>query len=209
MRLFQTLVSGLTLLALGACSMVTTSVAGNSAIPADLSPRTVFITPGDGMDAASLGWQTNARTLAGVLQAKGFATVPRRKDARLIAALAYSVDDGKQVTTEYPVPDREIVGYRTVATGKPDGGTRSIPIYGVVGYDMRSETKTVFTRRVTLDMTDARSGKPVFEARGVSRGPCAAFTTEGDAILGAVLKDFPQARTGNVTLKSENGCSKL
>ncbi|KAA2315173.1 DUF4136 domain-containing protein [Pseudooceanicola sediminis] len=213
MRLVPVLFCVLALLGLNACSMVTTSVAANSAIPADITPRTVYITPGDGADAASLGWQTNARTLAGVLLAHGFATVPRRADARLIASFAYSVDDGRQVTSEYRVPERDIIGYRTVPARRPgpDGttGTRRVPVFGVVGYEMRTKVETVFTRRVTLDMTDARTGRQVFEARGISRGPCAAFTTEADAIFGALLKDFPQARTGNITIKSENGCTRL
>ncbi|QPM92147.1 DUF4136 domain-containing protein [Pseudooceanicola algae] len=195
-------------LGLAACTSVTTEVDALSAIPADLTPTNAHVVPGPGMDAGSLGWQQGAEVLAGVLLGKGVTPVAARSGARLVTRFGYRIDDGQTVTSQYMVPERGIIGYQVVNRPGPNGGqiAERVPVWGTIGYDYRTRIDTIYTAEVTISMTDSRSGKQVFEGRGVYRGGCSSFAPLAAPMIGAVLSKFPAGRQGPVTIKTENGC---
>ncbi len=204
-------VPALLALLLAGCSTVTTTVDASSSIPAELEPRTVFITPADPDKADSPDWQANNSILAGILLGKGFTPLQGPEGARLLARYDYEIDDGVERIVEYVVPVRGIIGYRQVQVGPPgpNGGpapTSTRPVWGVIGHDLRSRVEVTYTSQVDITMRDARSGNVVFEGSGVSRGPCGAFQPQAAAIVGAVLSGFPEGRQGEVTMRSETRC---
>ena len=197
------LLSAVLSLFLAACTSVTSTVEGYSTIPAELSPKTVHIAPGEGMRGDSLAWQSNAQALAGVLAARGYTSAPR-SEARLLARFAYTT--AAPETERYPVrvPVRGIVGYETKETAP--GEFRTVPIRGIVGYRTDYETRVVYPRQIRVTMRDARTGTPVFEASAQSRDTCEQAPKVIALMLGAALKSFPAAQSGRVALTEDQGC---
>ncbi|WP_010137966.1 DUF4136 domain-containing protein [Oceanicola sp. S124] len=202
MRLIPALSAALVLL-LAACTSVTSTVEGYSVIPADLAPKTVHIAPGPGMSGDSLAWRSNAESLAGVLAARGYASVPRG-EARLLARFSYAA--GAAETERYPVrvPIQGIIGYETREVR--EGVLQTVPIRGTIGYRTEYETRTVYPRQISVTMRDARSGQPVFEASASSRDTCDRTDKVVALMLGAALKSFPEAQSGRVTQTGDKAC---
>ncbi|MDQ0316964.1 DUF4136 domain-containing protein [Amorphus orientalis] len=226
MKSLRVLLAAAALVALAGCMQVQTQVDAYSVIPADITPKTVYIAPYKGMDASSLAWQTNAATLAGVLAEKGFTRVASRKQARLVAFFGFAVDKGQRVTTEYLIPQWGYVGVGPGWYGPGWGGPGFYgggfygggwygpgpyygawgPQFGVVGYTPAVRTETIYTRSASLDMIDTKTGQKVFQSRAVSRGPCGLFAPVAQPMVRAVLSNFPQGRTGVVTLPQTDQC---
>jgi len=201
------------MMGLGGCmTTVETQVDAYSAIPAELEPKTVYIAPYENSDAKRLEWQTNAQKLAGVLSTKGFTTVSKRRDASLIAFFGFNVDQGERVQSTYSIPQYGVTGYSGANTyGNVYGNsytatTTLTPTYGVTGYQTGTSTDTIFTRSMSIDMVDSKTGKQVFEAKAVSRGSCNSFAPIANQIIGAALSDFPKGKTGKVSLPSDAKC---
>jgi len=200
-------------LMLAACAMpVKTEVDAYSKIPADLNPKTIYITPFKGINAQDIEWQTNAQTLASVLSEKGFEVVGRQRDARITAYFGFSVDKGERVQSSYSIPQYGVTGYSGANTfgtiyGNSFSSTTSFtPTYGVTGYSSGTITREIFTRVVAIDMVDNKTRQQVFKARGVSRGRCNSIAPVAVSIIKAILSDFPGGRTGTVFTDMENKC---
>lgn len=219
MRLVRLLAFVATCVVLAGCVQVSTDVDSYSVIPANIEPKTVYVAPYKGMGGSSLPWQSNARILARVLAEKGFTVVDSRKQARLVAFFGFGVDKGERVTTQYLIPQWGYVWPGAGFYGGPFyGGPGPYwgwgwgspfvpgPSYGVVGYTTGLKTETVFTRSASIDMIDTRTGKKVFQGRGVSRGTCASFAPVAEPMLRAVLANFPAGKAGRVTLPMSDGC---
>lgn len=222
MTLLRLLAGMVAVALLAGCMQVSTQVDAYSAIPADIEPKTVYIAPYTGMDGSSLAWQTNAATLAGVLAGKGFTRVSSRDQARLVAFFGFAVDQGERVTTQYLVPQWGYVygpglygpGFRGGGWYGPGpyraygwgwGGSVG-PAFGVVGYTAGIRTETIFTRSAAIDMIDTRTGKTVFQGKAMSRGTCGVFAPVAMPMIQALLSNFPQGRTGTVTLPQQDRC---
>lgn len=222
MRLLRVLGLVAALSAVAGCQQVQTQVDAYSAIPASIEPKTIYIAPYKGMDDDGLAWQTNAATLAGVLAEKGFTRVARRDQARLVAFFGFAVDQGERVTTQYLIPQWGYVyGPGLYGPGFYGGGWYgpgpyggygwgwgpSIgPTFGVVGYTAGIRSETIFTRSAAIDMIDTKTGKQVFQGKAMSRGPCGIFAPVAMPMIQAVLSNFPQGRTGTVTLPQTDRC---
>ncbi|WP_018698931.1 DUF4136 domain-containing protein [Amorphus coralli] len=217
MSVFRVLVLVAALAALAGCQQVQTQVDAYSAISATIVPKTVYIAPYKGMGGDTLPWQTNAATLAGVLAEKGFTRVSSRKQARLVAFFGFAVDEGERVTTQYLVPQWGYVYGPGFGTGYYGGGWYGPgpyggygwgfgPRFGVVGYSAGIRTETIFTRSASIDMIDTRTGKKVFEGKAVSQGTCGVFAPVAMPMIRALLSNFPQGRTGTVTLPQTDQC---
>ncbi|MBT9382913.1 hypothetical protein KM176_03475 [Pseudooceanicola sp. CBS1P-1] len=193
------------ILALGACTIVNSNVTGSSAIPADLSPRTVFIQPGAETDPADPRWPVFAGKLAGALAEKDFAFVTERSAARLTARLGYRIGPGEKVTERVEVPEYGTIGFDRV-TGK-DGKTRRVPIRGLIGYRIEYRTRILYAREVTLEMTDTTTGKQVFTGRATSRDQCGDLAPVIGPMIASILKDFPRARNGLVVRADKQVCA--
>lgn len=212
MKFYRALTVIASALVLSACMQVQTQVDAYSSIPADLEPKTIYIAPYRGVSGNSLEWQTNARILAQTLSEKGFSVVSRQRDARLTAYFGFGVDQGERVQTAYSIPQWGVTGYSGANTyGTVYGNTYSAtttlnPTYGVTGYSTGTTTSVVYTRSVSIDMIDNRNRQQVFQAKAVSRGSCNSFAPVASPIIAAVLSNFPQGKTGTVTLPMENEC---
>ncbi|WP_420819272.1 DUF4136 domain-containing protein [Pacificoceanicola onchidii] len=188
-----------------------THVDAYSSIPKDLDSRTIYLTP---YSESQVGpqWRTNAGILATVLAEKGFEVVQDRSKARLIAFFGFAVDKGEQVQSTYSIPQWGVTGYSGATTtgtiyGNSYNATTTLtPTYGVTGYSTGTVTSTVYTRSVAIDMFDTVNKELVFEATAVSRGSCNSFTPVAGAIIRAVLTNFPNGKTGTVTLPMDNEC---
>lgn len=189
---------------LAACTVVNTQVDAYSAIPADLTPKTVYIAPGPAMNGDTLAFQQNAAHLGGLLLGKGFTPVTSPGAARLLASFSYDIDAGRRVTTQYSVPEHGIVGYRRIRL--ENGKTRREPVFGVIGYSLQTRTDTVYGRTLLLDMTDRQTGRPVFHALAVSEDTCKSLAIVIPIMLKGVLADFPAARSGGTTRSSDQSC---
>ena len=200
-------------LSLSACmNVVESQVDAYSSIPVDFEPKTVFIAPYKGVSSNSLEWQTNARILAQSLSTKGFSVVGRKREARLTAYFGFGIDRGEMVRTAYSIPQWGVTGYSGANTyGSVYGNsftatTTLTPTYGVTGYSTGTRTDVVYTRSVSIDMIDNSNGKQVFQAKAISRGSCNSFAPVAAPIIDAVLSNFPQGKTGKVSLPMKNDC---
>ena len=196
----------------GCMSAVETHVDAYSSIPADIEPKTVYISPYNKADANSLKWKENAGILASVLSERGFQTVAQRRDATLIAYFGFAVDNGERVQSTYSIPQWGVTGYSgaqtygTVYGNSVSATTTYTPTYGVTGYQTGTTTETIFTRSVSIDMLDRSSGKKVFEAQAVSSGACNSFTPIARQIIGAVMSEFPSGKSGKISLPFDGEC---
>lgn len=200
------------ILAVAACSQVETQVDAYSSIPAGLAPRTVFIAPYEQADAGSLEWRTNAGILAGILNDKGYQVVSRPQDARLLAYFAYLVSEGDIVQTSYAIPQYGVTGYSgSTTSGSVYGNSYTANTtyqntYGVTGYIPATRTEVVYARGAAVKMFDNANERMVFEGTAVSLGTCFSFSAVAPQILRAMLTNFPQGKTGKVTLEAESDC---
>lgn len=212
MNLIKLLAVNFTAMLLVACMPVETQVDAYSTIPADLEPKTIYISPYRGVSESSLEWQSNAQILAQILTEKGFSVVGRQRDARLTAYFGFGINQGERVQTAYSIPQWGVTGYSGANTyGSVYGNTYSAtttlnPTYGVTGYSTGVSSSIEYTRQVSIDMIDNRDRKQVFQARAVSRGSCNSFAPVASAIIRAVLTNFPEGKTGTVSLPSDNEC---
>lgn len=197
---------------LSACGQVQTQVDAYSSIPSDLEPKTVYIAPYKGTSGNDLEWQANAQVFAQVITQKGFTVVSRQRDARLTAYFGFGVDEGETVRTPYSIPQWGVTGYSGASTqamflgNSYSSRTTLTPSYGVTGYTTGVATSIVYTRSVSIDMIDNSNRKKVFQSKAVSRGSCNSFRPVASAIISAVLSNFPDGKTGLVSLPMENEC---
>lgn len=199
-------------LAVAACSQVETQVDAYSSIPADLAPRTVFIAPYEQADAESLEWRTNAGILGGILNEKGYQVVSRPQDARLLASFTYLVSEGDVVQTSYAIPQYGVTGYSgsttsgTVYGNSYTANTTYRNTYGVTGYIPATRTEVVYALGAAIKMFDNANQRMVFEGTAVSVGTCFSFSAIAPQILSSMLTNFPQGKTGKVTLEGNADC---
>lgn len=198
--------------ALSGCMQVQTNVEAHSSIPADIAPKTVYITPYNPSDANSLEWRTNAGILASVINEKGFQVVNRKQDARLTAKFGYLIDEGQAVQSSYSIPQYGVTGYSAArTTGTIYGNTYTAnttmtPTYGITGYTTGTQTDIMFTRGAVVEMVDNTNRQTVFEGKAVSVGSCFSFSSVAPQILGALLTNFPGGKTGRVDMQWDGGC---
>lgn len=202
MKPLRMIAAGLALSLVAACSTVTSNTEGYSVIPADITPRTVNIAAADWMDGDSLSFQANASLLAGVLAEKGFASVGK-SDARLLASYSYQTHPAitKTYTTREPV---RRTSAHEVSDGK--GGTTTERVTEVVGYRNVTHEQIVYPRVARLTMTDAQTGKQVYDGVVTSEDNCTQDPLVYKLMLDALLKDFPASQHGSVNLTVKDAC---
>jgi hypothetical protein len=166
-------------------------------------------------DPSDLEFQSYARRINNYLQMYGLRLVTPDQ-ARVIVYVGYGIDDGKHVTTNYPIIGQTgVSGSTTYGTLNSYGGmatysgtTTYTPAYGVVG--VGSISNTVYRRYLQFDVVDKDSllrGQPnrLYQARLVSEGTIGNLTQVMPSLIKAIFKNFPEAdgTTRNVLVTIE------
>lgn len=219
-------------MALSGCVQVQSTVtAFHTLSTADLS-KTLAVYPGDPEEQNSLERKAYVAKLEQHFEAVGFRVIPFgvAKQPDYVAIFNYGIDNGKQVTSNYAIPQWGVTGYSgstTTGTVSSYGGygtynatTTYTPQYGVTGYNTGTTTSTIYGRTIYLTLFDTHKIDPknkasfdnakVYEAKLTSSGACGQIASVMDQMLDALFKDFPgesgKAHKVNEPMKSGNGC---
>lgn len=197
---------------LAACTPLHTSVEAHSTIPADVSPRTVYIAPLSAQEASSLQWATNARSLAAAFSERQFTVVPTAEAARFTARFGLAIDGGQNVTRSYSIPQYGVTGYSgSTTTGYVYGNTYSAnttytPTYGITGYQNGVTTQREYTRVAVVEVVDNSTRQRVFDGRGISVGGCSSLSQVAGPMFSSILTSFPAGHAGLVEKYLETDC---
>lgn len=164
----------------------------------------------------SLEFASYRERLATRLAERDATVVDSVADAELVAFVSYGVDDGRERTETYSVPEYGYIGggttlhSGTIRTSKGEqrgysGSSYTMPVYGVTGYSTRIVTSTIYMRHLDIDIVDRASldaGNPhkLYEARLVSRGTCGSMAPIFDPMLQALFQEWPGPSGGARTV---------
>lgn len=179
----------LAVLCLAGCQSVkTTTTSFNDFQTRDPQTFTVAYNP------ENLEEKSYARAIASQLNAIGWREVP---DGSIKVAFGYGIDGGRTVLTSSPVFG-QTGGGTTYSSGSVfgaggsatySGSSYSPPTYGVVG--SQTDSEVVFTRTLRIGMSEAKSGRKVFETTVTSVGSSGTFAAVGGCLIAAAFQDFP------------------
>ncbi len=90
------------------------------------------------------------------------------------------------------------------------GVTYSLPVFGVVGSNISSVSRTSYAKAIALDIVETSTLSTdnlnkVYEGRLQSRGSCSTVASVIDYLLNGLFKDFPGP--GGKTINSEESVS--
>lgn len=201
----------------GCVARVKSDVSAFSAMEASDQGAAVYIAPYDDAQGNSLEWKTYADLMAGQLRAKGFKVAPSPDHADLLAFFGYAIDNGSQVTSTYSVPNWGVTGYSSGYTsgtytstgsgyGTYSGTTYLQPEYGITGYSTHTDTHTVYTRSLAIDMVEVGSGDKKWEMRLSSTGSCSRFAAVAEEFFKAAFKSFPDGKGGTEIVDWNGKC---
>ena len=184
----------------GCAAGLTASVTSFHEISQDLNGQTFALVPSSEQDGR-LEHKTYALLVKQQLERRGLKEVPLNV-AKYAVTMAYGIDDGKVVTSSYPIYGQ------TGSSGSSTSGrvstygntsylnatTTKTPTYGVVGSGVSSDTE--FTRFLNLNIIDLSKSTPekpvtVYEGKVRSTGSSGQLATVMPAIVRSVFKEFP------------------
>lgn len=155
-----------------------------------------YVVPGEGA-SSGIEFDLYANRVLTNLQPHGITKASSRASADYIIRLGYSIDSGKSHT--YSTPEYGLTGggstfhsgtiYGSGGTASYSGTSYTIPQYGVTGYSTQSHVK--YGRKLTLDISDRRTGKRLWEGRNLSEGGSNELVEVIPTMIDAALQDFP------------------
>ncbi len=136
------------------------------------------------------------------------------KSAYYSVNLRYGIDDGRKVTSSYPIYGQTGGGttYHSGSVNSYGGGfgtfsgtSYTAPQYGIVGSGVSSHTE--FTRVLALDIFNQKTNKKVYEGSVKSVGSTGTFSVVSKCLIQALFQKFPgdNGKTESLTL-SGDGC---
>lgn len=173
------------------------------------------LVPGKGFKIIPLEGQKNslefsqyASLVKEKMEEHGYVPAGGKVAAYYGVSLRYGIDDGRKVTSSYPVYGQVGGGttyhYGTVNSyggfGSYSGTSYSAPKFGVVGSNV--VTNTEYTRVLFLDIVNLKTNKKVYEGNVKSVGSTGTFSGVGKCLIQALFQKFPgdNGKTSSVVL---------
>jgi hypothetical protein len=189
---------------LAACQSVRSEVTTFHTLP-EQSVKTFWVSPAQGPPLETASY---AGLIAQNLEEHGW--TPTKDSPEITVQFSYGIDTGETRVGSVPIVG-QTGGGTTFSNGMITGpggfatysGTSYTPAtFGVVGEAPYSFT--VYTRFLTVTMTDAKSGAPVFEGTARSKGSSGNFARVAPCLIRALFKGFPapSGSTQNVSIPS-------
>ena len=214
---FLALVAALALSACGTTiqAQVQSFTAGEQIAPGEA----VFVLPGVPPQQQTLETQSWVALAQQEFRKRGYVIAANPAQATLRAAISLRIDDGRDVTSSYEIPEFGVTGYsgaQTFGTVNTFGNTATYsanttltPQYGVTGYSTGLRTDRVFGRAGTLMM--GRVGpdgtvRVVFDSRILSNGSCGNLAVIAPELVQALFSKFPTGGAGAVELPMAGQC---
>lgn len=204
MKVLRNLICLSFLAALTGCMSVQTNVESYSRIPTQLDNKTVYLSP-TGDLGKSISWRASSDKIEQVFKEKGFVPVSSRKEAAMVAVISMAIDDGTVVDSFNTYANYGVTGYQ-LSPGYSSNSVMVTPTYGTTGYTTVPTKELYFARVLHLKILDARSKKALFEARATSSGTCGTLSKVAPVMMKSVLKNFPKASNGKVTMAAADDC---
>jgi hypothetical protein len=214
--LFAAIISGCAAFIPRVISTVTTFSTSVMAIP---EGRTLFVSTSSTEQENNLEFEFYKEKLETKYSSKGFRIVQDPSSAQMIVFMSYGIDDGKNISAAYSIPQwGKLSGGTTYTQGNVGGysytsSSYSMPEYGVTGYVSGTSNRTQYARAIAIDVVDAGSfvgGSPkkLQEIRIKSTGSCAVIAGVFDAMLEAGFRDYPgeNGKTKTIITPWEAGC---
>lgn len=190
----------ITTLALCACAQVQSHVTRFHENPALAGKRFVMITTQE--QEQSLEYKAYAEKVGQWLQRYGMSPAPGGR-ADYGVHLDFSVDDGREVISSSPVYGQVGGGLGHSGKKRKKGAAGHAPIYGVIGTELHSDT--IYTKKLSLRITDQARRRPVFEGSVISDGNDPSFAPVADCLMASLFQNFPglNGQTETVILESD------
>lgn len=164
--------------------------------------QTIAVVPWRKELSGSLEFASYARQVEGHLRKAGYTIVDAGRGPDLIAFLDYGIDDGRNISRSYVIPQFGVTGYSSAntygtvstygSTSTFSGTTSYTPQYGVTGYSSGVATDTVYTRFVNMDIVKVGSESVrVYEGRAKSMGSCGNIAVVAPQIIDVLMQNFP------------------
>ncbi|APT48416.1 hypothetical protein BSA145_21360 (plasmid) [Bacillus safensis] len=214
---FLALVAALALSACGTTiqAQVQSFTAGEQIAPGE----TVFVLPGVPPQQQTLETQSWVALAQQEFRKRGYIVTNDPNRATLKAAISLGIDNGRDVTSTFAVPQFGVTGYsgaQTFGTMNSFGNTATYssnttltPQYGVTGYIPGSRTDRVFGRTGMLVMArfdPAGNMRVVFDSRIRSNGSCGNLAVIAPELVQALFSKFPAGGAGAVELPMAGQC---
>jgi hypothetical protein len=154
------------------------------------------------------------------LQKRGIPTTSNQNEATAIAVVGMAIDQGRNVTRTFAIPQYGVTGYsgsQTFGTVNRVGPMATVnatttytPQYGVTGYRTGVQTDRLFGRIAILMIgRPTPAGRPpnlLFESRVQSEGECASLGALAPVLVEALFATFPQGGARRVEAPTPTGC---
>ncbi|MHB1286758.1 MAG: hypothetical protein ACYCYP_09400 [Leptospirales bacterium] len=204
----RVLIIGFAMVLLTSCGLtVRSNVTVFSQIsPNDIHGKQIAILPEPTSLLNSLEFSTYKANLTPKFQKIGFVVVNDANEADYLAIIHYGIDKGRLVTETYSTPMYGQTGGGTTfqsgtmsdnygGIGSYNNTSQTTPTYGIVGSQIGSQTVSLYTRFLAIDIIDRRSSKHkqvvnLYEARVVSTGSCPSLAGVFDPMSKALFQNF-------------------
>lgn len=130
-----------------------------------------------------------------------FVLAKNLNDAKYRIRFKYEIDNGTSVPYTYSYPVYGQTGGGTAyssgtvssygSTARYSGTTRTAATYGVVGSGVSSGVNTVFKRKLTIEIYDAKENNQRYIAKVTSNGSSPAISPVMDEMLDTLFREFP------------------
>jgi hypothetical protein len=204
----QVLIIGLVMVLLTSCGLTVKSnvTVFSQLSPNDIQGKQIVLLPESPSLLNSLEFSTYKAKLTPQFKKIGFIVVNDSNEADYLAIIHYGIDKGRLVTKTYSSPVYGFSGGGTTygsgtfsdnygGAGSYNNMTQTTPNYGITGSQIGSQTVSLYTRFLAIEIVDRRSIKDkrainLYEGRVVSTGTCPSMAGVFDPMAKALFQNF-------------------
>ena len=212
------LVAIIAIVILAGCQTLGDYVQGNvtsfSQLPSNWKGKSIQIAAYKKQNPKDLEWLNYKGKLENKLRILGFNVV--KNNADYIGFFGFAIDKGRAVTSTYSVPQwgqTGVSGSSTFGslntfgnTGSYSGTTTYTPTYGVKGYTQGTRTDIIFSRSLSFEIMNKKTGDQLMKTKLSSQGDCGTYSEVVDEFLEIILTKFPNVPTGRRTMAGKYNC---
>ena len=196
------------------CQTLSSNVTSFNKLPANWKGKSIQIKAYKKQNPKDLEWLSYRRKLENKLKKLGFNIVKNNPD--YIGFFGFAIDSGRTVTSTYSIPEwgqTGVSGSSTFGsintfgnTGTYSGTTTYTPTYGVTGYSQGTRRDTIYTRSMSFEIINKKSGNQLVKTQLSSQGSCGTYSEVVDEFLELALTNFPNVPTGNRSIGGKFNC---
>ncbi|MFL2781152.1 MAG: hypothetical protein ACJZ9G_02875 [Rhodospirillales bacterium] len=206
------------LIIVGGCQTLNPTIESNvtsfNQLPANWKGKSIQIKAYKKQNPKDLEWLSYRGKLESKLKKLGFNVVTKNSD--YIGFFGFAIDSGRTVTSTYSIPQwgqTGVSGSSTYGslntfgnTGTYSGTTTYTPTYRVTGYSQGTRRDTTYTRSMSFEIINKKSGNQLVKTQLSSQGSCGTYSEVVDEFLELALTNFPNVPTGNRSIGGKFNC---